>query len=145
MIETTVIEELKAGRSVTIFTVGVSMRPLLVERETHVMVKPLVEPADRDILLYVRTNGQIVLHRLIKQDERFLYMRGDNTYGLERIERSQAIGVVEHIYRKGGYIDVATDRRYRAYVTRRLYDYPLRALWMRVKWKANRLLRGRRA
>ncbi len=130
MNQTSVTEELAAGRPVTFFTVGVSMRPLLRERETHVRIVPLSESRselrERDIVLYVRRSGRLVLHRLIKQDANALYMRGDNTYGLERIERAQAIGVVEQIWRKGQYIDVQNDRRYHRYVTRRLLNYPIR-------------------
>ncbi len=83
--ETTLVGELRAGRSVTYFTRGVSMRPLLRTAETHVHILPIAGAEDyleRGIVLYVRHNGQLVLHRLIRQKGDIFYMRGDNTYGL---------------------------------------------------------------
>ncbi len=151
--ETTLIDELRAGRTVTYFTQGVSMRPLLRTAETHVHILP-IEGAEvylpRGIVLYQRPNGQLVLHRLIKQEGDIYYMRGDNTYGLEPIRREQILGVVDRIWRDGAYIDVATDRRYGRYVRRRIRNYPLRCvmhtigLWPRAV--ARRILkRGKRA
>ncbi len=139
MKETTIIEELKAGNPVVIHTVGVSMRPLLIERQTHVRLRPLTQAKNRDILLYLRKNGSMVLHRLIKQDKTYYYMRGDNTYGLERIERSQAIGVAEEVYRKGKSIDVSSNFFYKLYVWTWIINYPLRFAWMKMKTYAARL------
>ncbi len=156
--ESTIIDELAAGRSVTYFTRGVSMRPLLCTAETHVHILPAWCGADatpdtdrirpRDIVLYVRANGQLVLHRLIRRKGDLCLIRGDNTYGLEPVRREQIIGVVDLIWRKGAYVDVATDRRYHRYVSRRLWNYPLRCavhypyLWARSV--ARRLLRRSR-
>ena len=151
MTETTIVEELRAGRAVTYFTNGVSMRPLLRTAETHVHILPLsAEGAEAylplGIVLYVRPSGKLVLHRLIKQEEDVYYMRGDNTYGLEPIRREQMIGVVDTVWKKGRYIDVATDRRYLAYVRRRLKNYPARYFTYRAKNKLRRILRiGRKA
>ncbi len=126
---TTIAEELAQGKTVIYFTVGVSMQPLLFERRTHVTIAPLKGGArNNDILLYLRKNGAQVLHRLIKQDEAFFYMRGDNTYGLERIAKSQAIGVVTSIYRNGKQIDTERNWRYKGYVLLWRVNYPLRCL-----------------
>ncbi len=141
---TSITEELKSGKTVTYFTVGVSMRPLLAERKTHVMIAPLENAAKNgDILLYVRKNGALVLHRLMKQDESFYYMRGDNTYGLERIEKAQAFGVVTHIYRKGKTFDVQ-NKAYRAYVVLWRALYPCRWLLFKAKAIFRRLLKWAR-
>ena len=151
MTETTVVDELRAGRAVTYFTHGVSMRPLLRTAETHVHILSLsTEGAEaylpQGIVLYVRPSGKLVLHRLIKQEGDVYYMRGDNTYGLEPIRREQMIGVVDTVWKKGRYIDVATDRRYLRYVRRRLKNYPARYFAYRVKSKLRRALRiGARA
>ncbi len=147
--ETTLVSELRAGRSVTYFTRGTSMRPLLRTAETHVHICPVEErpPQELDIVLYLRVNGQQVLHRLIRQEGEICYIRGDNTYGLEPVRREQIVGVVDQIWRKGAYIHVDTDRRYRRYVRRRLWNYPLRCavhypyMWARAA--ARRLLKRR--
>ncbi len=145
--ETSVIQELRDGRAVTYFTHGTSMRPLLMTAETHVHILPIDrEGADRylpeGIVLYVRADGRMVLHRLIKQEGAVYYMRGDNTYGLEPVRREQIIGVVDMIWRRGKYIDVAEDRRYLRYVRRRLRRYPLRYFLYRVKRKLIRMRHG---
>ncbi len=151
--ESTFAAELGAGRTITYFTRGVSMRPLLRTAETHVHICPLAGMSEEErarrlphgIVLYQRTGGQLVLHRLIKQEGDVFWMRGDNTYGLEPIREEQLLGVVDRIWRKGAYIDVLTDRAYRRYVRRRLLTYPLRCavhfpcLWARKT--ARRLLR----
>lgn len=147
MKETTIEDELREGKTVVYYTVGVSMRPLLVERETHVVIKPINIlngknfANDKDILLYIRRNGDYVLHRLIQQDEDYFFMRGDNTLGLERIKKSQAIGVVERIYKNGQYIDVDNDSEYKAYVERRIKNYPVRSIKMRAFGLARKVLR----
>ena len=149
--ETTVVDELRAGRAVTYFTNGVSMRPLLRTAETHVHILPLsAEGAEaylpQGIVLYVRPTGKLVLHRLIKQEGDVYYMRGDNTYGLEPIRREQMIGVVDMVWKDGRYIDVATDRRYLRYVRRRLKNYPARYFAYRAQNKLRRILRiGKKA
>ncbi len=134
---TTFEEELKNGNTITYFTVGSSMRPLLIERKTHVMIAPVVAAKPGDIVLYVRQNGAYVLHRCMKSDAQFYYMRGDNTYGLEKIRREQALGVVTHIYRKGKRFDTA-NKPYNSYVTFWNAIYPFR--WL--LWQMKRIARG---
>ncbi len=133
-----IAEELKQGKTVAYFTVGVSMRPLLTERKTHVMIAPLQEGNVGDILLYVRDNGAQVLHRCLKKDEKIYYMRGDNTCGLEPIKKAQAIGVVTHIYRKGRTFDVRESKAYGAYVTLWRWLYPFRWVLFQMKNVARR-------
>ncbi len=135
---TTIAGELKSGKTVTYFTVGVSMRPLLTERKTHVMIAPLEKAENGDILLFVRKNGALVLHRCIRQDNDFYYMRGDNTCGFERIRKEQAIGIVTHIYRKGKCFSVKDSKPYRAYVFLWWFLYPCRWLLSKMKTELRR-------
>ncbi len=140
-VHTNIIDELKQGKTVTYFTVGVSMRPLLMERKTHVFIAPLDCAKNGDILLYVRENGSLVLHRCIRQDADCYFMRGDNTYGLEKIRKEQAIGVVMHIYRKGK--TFATDCvAYRVYVCLWRLLYPTRFVLKFMKEIIRKLIKG---
>ncbi len=138
---TTIEHELKSGKPITYFTVGCSMRPLLVERKTHVMIAPIREVRDGDILLYIRKNGAYVLHRLMKQDEKSYYMRGDNTFGLEKIQKTQAIGVVTTVYKNGSYIDVNHNKKYLLYVKFWNLIYPVRWLLARCRMVLGKLKR----
>ncbi len=135
----TIPAELAAGRSVTYFTVGTSMLPLLRERQTHATISPLTEARRGDIILYIRKNGALVLHRCIKADDACYYMRGDHTYGLESIRKEQAIGVVTHIYRKDKYFDVQTNAAYKLYAALWGAIYPFRWLMHRCRMMLGRL------
>ncbi len=138
--QSSIKNELKSGNTVTYYTVGVSMRPLLSERETIVVIVPKMAKKN-DIVLYTRKSGQYVLHRLKNEDNDFYYMRGDNTYGLEQIEKSQAIGVVTHIHRKGRVIDVEASKGYKLYVLFWNFIYPVRLLLWKCKRFIIRVLR----
>lgn len=142
MTETTILQELAQGRRVVYYTVGMSMEPLLKARQTHVVLRPLDAPRNGDIILYRRANGSLVLHRLIRQAGQTWFMRGDNTYGLERIHRKMAFGVVEGIYRNGSYIDVKTNWQYRGYVAIWRLCYPLRFLVSRLAGPIRRVVKG---
>ncbi len=140
---TTIAQELASGNAVTYFTVGVSMRPLLTSRRTHVQIAPLTQPVQKgDILLYRRQNGALVLHRCIRQDGEYYYMRGDNTYGLEPIAKHQALGVVTHIYRRGRLFGVRESVGYRCYAAVWTLLYPLRLGLHLLRERVCRLLRA---
>ncbi len=135
---TSITDELKSGKNVTYFTVGSSMRPLLTERKTHVNISPIGDVKNGDILLYIRKNGALVLHRCIKRDAEHYYMRGDNTVGLEKIKKEQAVGRVTHIYRRKKLFCVDRSCIYRAYVSVWNFLYPLR----RIAYGAREAVRG---
>lgn len=142
MKRTTIVDELKAGRSVTFFTVGCSMQPLLYERQTHVMLSPVTDGVKKyDIVLYVRADGTHVLHRCIKVMDGYCLIRGDNTYYIERVDNDQMVGVVTHVYRKGRMIDVGKSGSYRFYSVFWHKIYHLRYFIVRVKRKIRRWIR----
>ncbi len=139
--KTTVYDELKAGKNVMFFTVGVSMRPLLTERETHVMITPTDAPKKNDITLFMRPDGSYVLHRCMKVMNGYCLIRGDNTYSYERVEYSDILGVATHIYRRGKLIDVEKSRAYRAYVAFWNAIYPIRAFAVRARGRVSRWIK----
>ncbi len=139
---TTLKEELESGRSVTFFTVGCSMQPLLYERQTHVMLSPIKDGVKKyDIVLYIRADGTHVLHRCVKVMDGYCLMRGDNTYYLERVENDQMIGVVTHIYRKGKMIDAKKSKTYRFYSVFWNATYHIRHFTIRAGQKIKRWIR----
>lgn len=119
-------QELKQGRSIMAQTVGDSMQPLLYQGQTQVVLVPLSGPLKRgDLPLYQRPSGQYVLHRVIRVKDGVYYTRGDNRYGLERVEPDWMLGVVTQVLRNGKTIPV-TAAAYRLYVSIWLASYPLR-------------------
>ncbi len=141
IIYTNIIEQLKQGKPVTYFTVGTSMWPLLIERKTHATITPLNDAKNGDILLYIRKNGSLVLHRCIKQDADCYFLRGDNTYGFEQIRKEQAVGVVTHIYRKGKTFDTK-NTAYRMYVYSWRLLYPSRLVLKTIKNIIQKMIKG---
>lgn len=126
-------EQLHAGETITCFTVGDSMEPLLYNRSTHVFIKNADEELRRnDIPLYKRPSGQYVMHRIIRVSKDHYYTRGDNRCGLEKIPKDWVIGVVTKIYRKGKYISV-TDPGYRLYVFLWNVLYPFRRVCYAIR------------
>ena len=117
-----VIQEiLDGGGEFRMYPKGTSMLPLLVQGSDSVVLKKRIHQLDQplkrhDIAFYRRTNGQFVLHRVMKRDRNGTYiMCGDNQFILEKnIAPEQIIGYVSQIY-KGDKPLLLTSLRYRIY------------------------------
>ena len=118
-----VIEEiLDGGGEFRMYPKGTSMLPLIVQGSDSVVLKKRIDRPDRpvkkhDIAFYRRTNGQFVLHRVMKRSKNGSYtMCGDNQTALEQsILPEQIIGYVCQIY-KGNKLFSLTSLRYKIYV-----------------------------
>ncbi|MBQ8850717.1 MAG: S24/S26 family peptidase [Clostridia bacterium] len=100
-----VIEEiLSGGGEFRMYPKGTSMLPLIVQGKDSVVLKRNFECAAKkhDIAFYRRTNGQFVLHRVMKIcDDGTYVMCGDNQTELEYgIKKEQIIGYVDRIYKE---------------------------------------------
>lgn len=94
--------ELEKGNPVVTTTVGVSMEPLLRTRRDVVIIKPVDRPLRAgDLPLFIRPNGDYVLHRIIRCDGEFVYTRGDNQLITEKVPKENVLGIAEEIIRKG--------------------------------------------
>ena len=106
------------GKVIT-HVVGDSMRPLLRDRESIVIVEDVkrVPPQKGDVVLY-RAGGGYVLHRVMRADAGDFLIRGDNTLTYERVPKADVIATMTGYYRgphsrmiaRGG----CCDRFYRA-------------------------------
>lgn len=99
-----VIEEvLASGGEFRMYPKGTSMLPLIVQKRDSVILRRNFDiPAKKhDIAFYRRTNGQFVLHRVMKICNDGTYtMCGDNQLSLEKgICPEQIIGYVSGLYR----------------------------------------------
>lgn len=123
---------LESGGEFQIYPRGTSMLPLLrQDRDWVTLVKPADPPRIRDIILYRRTDGSYVLHRILKREKGGYVLCGDNQAWLEKgIQADQIIGVVNALGING--------KRYQKDSIRmRLYEriwcfMPLRKLYFRV-------------
>lgn len=90
---------------------GYSMSPLLQPGRDQVLLVPADRERirERDILLFRREDGSLVLHRLLARlkDGR-LRMNGDGQVWTEDISRDQVIARVQKIRRNGRVIDCAS-------------------------------------
>lgn len=123
---------LESGGEFQIYPRGTSMLPLLwQDRDWVTLVKPVEPPRIRDIILYQRTDGSYVLHRIMKREKDGYVLCGDNQAWLERgIQPEQIIGVVNAMGING--------KRYlKDSIRMQLYEriwcfMPLRKLYFRV-------------
>lgn len=126
-------QSLAAGRSVCIGPKGTSMLPLIRQGMDYVELSPLPDRLKKyDIPLYQRSDGQYVLHRIVRTGETYTCV-GDNQFRLETgIAPERLIAVVTAIYRKDKKVPV-TAFSYRLYCRLWHWTRPIRKFWRRGK------------
>ena len=110
-----IIERLESGQSVRFSPRGTSMLPMLRQGKDSVVLSPIYSRLKKyDLPLYIRDNGKVILHRIIKADETYTCL-GDNQFIPEiGIRQDQLIGVVTEFY-KGDKRHLVTERGYKLY------------------------------
>ncbi len=137
-------ESLAAGNSVRFAPRGTSMLPMLRQGIDSVELSPIRGRLKKyDLPLYQRENGQYVLHRIVGVDETYTCV-GDNQFELERgLTHEQMIGVVTVFYRgeRAHRVDALSHKIYCRYWH---YSRGVRRYWRAIKYKAAKIVRGRR-
>jgi hypothetical protein len=104
------IEPLLAeGKTVQIKPQGYSMYPMFVPgRDEAVIAQAAPEKLKRgDVVLYRRTEGILVLHRIWRVKQDGFYMVGDNQKEIEGpLQKTQIKGVLTGFIRNGKYVSV---------------------------------------
>ena len=97
---------------------GTSMLPLLKEGRDRVELEPCSQERLKkgDVVLYKKNDGTLVLHRIIKTENReFFTVLGDHQFkNAERVNKHQIIAVACGFFIKGRYVNEKT-RWYRLY------------------------------
>ena len=109
---------LEQGRTITLQVTGTSMQPLWMHRRDQVVLEHCKEGSLKvgDIVLYRRENGQYVLHRIMKLDDRKMSLCGDAQSNLEKnVSTDAVIARVVKICRKGKWFS-CDSRGYLLYV-----------------------------
>ena len=100
-----IIEDtIKLGGCVPLVVTGHSMKPFLKDGKNIVWLKACTEADFKrgKILLFRRTDGKVVLHRVRKVlSDGELVMNGDAQYWCENIKKEQAVAVVTYIEKNG--------------------------------------------
>ena len=79
---------------------GKSMHPFIRGgRDLVTVVLPTRPLRPLDAVLYYRSNGEHVIHRIVGKKDGVYLIRGDNCYYTERVPAEQVIGIVESVLR----------------------------------------------
>ena len=119
---------------------GSSMCPTLSPlRDMVWLVSPGIRPpAKGELLLFLRTDGSLVLHRLVRiQKDGTYLMNGDGQSWTETTTADRVLAVVREIERKGRRFSV-DNRKYRWYVRLWGVARPFRPALVRIKAWAGR-------
>lgn len=136
-------EELQRYGRLIYPNVGVSMMPLLRQHRDLMIIEPTKGRCKKyDAVLYRRSNGQYVLHRILKVREKDYVICGDNCYTCEYgITDAHILGVLTGFVRDGKTYHV-DNRAYQCYVHIWCDFFPIRAFllkskaWIKRKMKA---------
>ncbi len=99
--ETIAYEELlREDGKVMTHVVGASMRPMLLDRESIVLVEAVdrVPPRRGDVVLY-KAGDKYLLHRILQISPVEYLIRGDNTRTVEHIPKKALLATMTGFYR----------------------------------------------
>ena len=135
-------EALEKNCSFTLIPRGTSMLPLIREGKDSVILSPLPYTVNvGDIILYKRTNGQFVLHRVIKKNKASYTMCGDNHTALEEgILKEQMIAIASGIIRDDEEITFSESKEYFLYTKKVVREKKVKNLFRLPRMVAKKLL-----
>ncbi len=108
-------ELLEKGQKISVKITGNSMFPLFAHRRDTLTIEKKEKYRARDIVMYVRSNGELVIHRIYRVKKEYFVLCGDNQHVAEfPIYENQIMGAVTGFERKGKKVSV-TSTAYRLY------------------------------
>lgn len=129
---TTLAQQLDTAGVIVHTNKGTSMMPLLRENRDLMVIRK--RGAGRfhkyDAVLFLRDDGEYVLHRILRVNPDSYWIVGDNCASGETVREEQVLGILTEILRDGRTIRV-TDKGYRIFVRIWCALFPLRSLWIR--------------
>lgn len=138
----TIKEVISKNKTASFTPYGNSMWPMLKSGKSEVLLKKPSFPLKKgDLPLYIRADGFLVLHRLIKFNGVTYTMRGDNTWSNETdISEENIIGVVTKFKHVKRWISV-TNPFYRLYFKLWLCIYPIRRFFYILFYKFKKIIK----
>jgi len=111
---------LRQGNHIQVHVQGYSMFPLLDPERDMVVIAPVKRVRKGEVYLYRREKGILVLHRLVRKDQKGLYFAGDNQVEVEGpLSVDQLRGQMVRFIRKG-----------HTYSTKHLGYFVFSRIWM---------------
>lgn len=109
---TLVANALKTKGAIAFAPNGDSMWPFIKNHGQTVIVERLNEsPKVLDVVLFIRNDGSLVLHRVLAVNENLLTLCGDSQFTTETISPDSVIGVMTKFY-KGKKVVSARNSKY---------------------------------
>lgn len=99
--DNTVINQLEVKGFVVSKVRGVSMWPLLNQKNTTVFIEKATTFKKYDCILFMRANKDLILHRILKVHKYYYMVCGDNQAFLEKVYPKQIKGVLQEYYKNG--------------------------------------------
>lgn len=128
-------EELERTGTLVYTNKGVSMRPLLRQGRDLMVIRSASPPYQiNDAVLFLRDNGQYVLHRIRKVERGRYYIIGDNCASGEWVREDQILGLLTEI-RRGRHTVSCTSRPYLCFVRFWWAIFPLRRMMKRLRFR----------
>lgn len=124
---------------ITLTVTGSSMNPLLTHKRDSVVLTSCnkFNVKKGDIPLYKRSNGQYVLHRIIKVNKNSYNLCGDNQYIIEKNLPKENIIAVVKAFERNGKLYSCNDFTYKVYWRLRVFSIPFRCflhkVWYRIR------------
>lgn len=133
--------QLSHGDRANLIVTGSSMLPMLHHRRDSVMLAPAAQTVKKgELILYRRSNGRYILHRVVGMTEGGYICSGDNQAVREFVAREQILAVVVEFTRKGRTCGVNA-LGYRFYKALWVGFFPLRRYYLYVRRRLGRLRR----
>lgn len=144
---TTIEKQLDTDGYVLTMSVGTSMRPMISQRQEQLMIVKVTQPIrPDDVVLFKRSNGQYVLHRVIECKDGQYSIRGDNCYSDETVLPDQILGRLDGFCKGRKYVSCTDNKGYLLYVKLWRATYPVRRGLNRIRCRLSEMksrLRGK--
>ena len=133
-------EELLKRTGMLVYSIrGVSMQPLLRQERDVVVIRRTERYGKYDVVLFLRGNGQHVLHRILREETDRFWIVGDNCFSGEWIPKERVLGTMTGVVRDREEIALG-GFWYRVYVALWIAPWPLRFGVLRCRYWARRCL-----
>lgn len=80
---------------------GVSMWPFLNQKNTQIYVAKADRYVKNDCILFLRKNGELIIHRILSVKNDYYRVCGDNQSVVEKVYKDQVHGKLIEYYKRG--------------------------------------------
>lgn len=105
------ISQLNENGAISVIPKGFSMWPFLKNKGQSVIIQKIEKPLKKlDVVLYLRADGTLVLHRIVDVLDGEYLLQGDSQFYVEKVNKDNVIGVMVGFYKGKKYISADDDK-----------------------------------